>query len=177
MPEPSSIYSDRASALAHTVAAGLFPACELVDHVRVFGRVHVYFALPRGIVNPFAIDDAALSSPKKYVTQTALVYSYGPHALELPARYAGDLASFPWLARLWMAWKGLDVVDEHLWAAWPHDYVCDHPEELPRAIGDAIFGHLLDELAAEKKLKRRQALEMFWAVRLYTRLKQWVSEG
>ena len=144
----------------------------LVQHVRRFGDVAIEFSLPAGIVNPIAVNDEALNGSDFFVTQCEIVYRYGAHSLPIPRRFIFDGASIP--RRLW-GLKGFSPLEVHLWAALPHDFICEHPEVLPRGIGDAIFGHILDQIAREKKLASKQALEMFWAVRLYTRLKEWVS--
>ena len=153
-------------------AVDLFARCELVEHLRVFGDVRIEFALPRGITNPIAVNDEEFDGSKYFVTQSEIVYRYGQHALAIPARYPFDGASIP--RRLW-GLKGYSPLEIHIWAALPHDYICEHPEVLPRGIGDAIFDHILGQLASERKLARRQALEMYWAVRLYTRLKAWMT--
>jgi hypothetical protein len=134
--------------------------------------VRVRFVLPRGIFNPFALNDEALHTAKKCVGQTARRYEYGSHSVDVPARHASDGGTIPWLARLLL---GYDPFDDDLWAYDLHDYICEHPEILPRGIGDAILGHMLEAIAAEKKLRRRDALRKFWAVRIYTRLLEWVN--
>jgi hypothetical protein len=175
----------RSTADLYRKSRRIFPRSELVLHVRVFGHeseavtgltgqtVRVYFWLPTGIVNPIALNDAALSTAKKIVTQTWLRYQYGPYHLDVPPRYSSDGGSIPWLAR-WIF--GYEPFDDDVWAYLPHDLICEHPEILPRGIGDAILGHVLEEIAARKKARRRDALRKFWAVRLYTRLLQ-LREG
>jgi len=150
----------------------LFAGCDLVLHTRAFGDVRVHFYLPVGIQNPFALNDEALHTPKKLVTQTWVLYVYGAFALPIPPRRQSDGGSIPGIAQ-WLF--GYDPLDDDVWAYWPHDEICEHPEVLPRGIGDAILGHLLEAIAAEKKKRRRDALRKFWAVRLYTRLLEYVK--
>lgn len=156
----------------------LFAGCELVELERRFGDVRVLFALPRGIVEPIAWNSRGLATRKWFLTLTELVYEYDhpnrpadvePYRLRIPAGYAFDGASIP--RKLWGR-EGFAPVEVHMWAALPHDYVCDHPEILPRYAGDAIFGHVLDQLAIENQLEVRQAIEFHSAVSVYSRLKQ-----
>lgn len=155
------------------VSALLFPACDLVLHARTFGDAKVYFQLPVGIQHPFALNDAALSTRKKAITQTWVLYVLGDYVLAVPPRFASDGGSIPWWAQL--VW-GYDPYDDDLWGYFLHDYICEHPELLPRGIGDAILGHLLEAIAAEKKQRRSDAIKQYAAVRAYTRALEWLNE-
>lgn len=153
-------------------AEASFPGCPLVLHTRAFGAVRVHFYLPVGIQNPFALNDEALHTPRKLVTQTWVVYVYGPFVLAIPPRRTSDGGSIPRLAQ-WLF--GYDPFDDDVWAYWPHDEICEHPELLPRGIGDAILGHLLETIAQQQRLRRRDAVQKYWAVRLYTRFLEWTK--
>ena len=73
-------------------------------------------------------------------------------------------------------WFRYSPIDDTVWIALPHDWICKHPDVLPRAIGDAIFEHLAGELAKAKRIDAQKAFEMAVAVRWFTRLKAWITE-
>jgi hypothetical protein len=91
-----------------------------------------------------------------FVTLCDVTYTYGRHSLVVPAGFAFDGASIPWLIRIV---PGFSNHDWHLLAALVHDFICDHPEELPRPVGDGIFVSVMLELAAHRvksSVSRRQ---------------------
>lgn len=115
---------------------------------------------------------ADLGKTGYFLTQTPVTYRYGlgKYPLTIPEDYSFDGASIPWLIRIV---PGLAKFDWHLLAALPHDFVCDHPELLPRSVGDGIFVSVLIALAenrmdASKKLTRLQGHLMFFAVWTWT---------
>jgi len=155
----------------------LFPGCQLQMHVRRFGDVPVSYWLPCGLAEPIGWNSRGLERRKWFLTLTWLSYEYDPpdrptdvepYRLWIPPGYEFDGASIP--RKLWGR-EGFAPVEAHMWAALPHDYVCDHPEILPRYAGDAIFGHVLDQLALENQLEVRHAIEFHGAVSVYSRLK------
>lgn len=173
--ERAHLSADRMARRLYTDAAPLpvlqqlsrlqFPECELVLHTRRFGDVAVYFYLPRGILNPFAVNDEALGTPDKYITQTWLLYQLGTMRVAVPVRFPSDGASIPRLAQII---TGYDPLEVHIWFDVPHDYICKHADVLSRDVGDAVYSAGLEGLARDKKMKRRQALRMILGVRLYS---------
>ena len=105
----------------------------------VLGAVRIEW--DAAVADPIVAD---LARPGWFRTACVIRYWYGtfPHPFEIPAGFSFDGASIPWFARLLFA-----KYDWHLLAALPHDYVCDHPELLPRPIGDGIFISVLLALA------------------------------
>lgn len=89
---------------------------------------------------PIAVQHEKLNGHAIYVTLTKIVFRYGKHRLVIDAGYEFDGASIPQI--LWWI-PGFSPVGLHLWAALAHDWICDHPDELDRVIGDAIFVSLL----------------------------------
>lgn len=72
-----------------------------------------------------------------YVTDGIVRIRYGKHSLEIPSGYEFDGPSIP---RLFWSIVGLSPLDdEALFASLGHDWVCDHPDEMPRVMGDALF--------------------------------------
>lgn len=112
---------------------------------------------------PIAIDH---EQEDVFVTQCAIDYRWGigRYALLVERGYRFDGASIPWLVRLLPWWRKLGW---HLLAALPHDWVCDHPELLPRPVGDGIFLSVLLGLA-RSGFQRRQAWVMYVGVWAYT---------
>lgn len=157
----------------------LFPGCELQLQQWKFGDVLVSFVLPRGVADPIVWNRAGVARGKWFRTITWICYEYDPpnrpahiepYRLWIPPNFEFDGASIP--RKLWGR-EGFAPVEISIVAALPHDYVCEHPEILPRYAGDAIFGHVLDQLAIENQLEVRQAIEFHSAVSVYSRLKQY----
>jgi len=125
---------------------------------------------------PIALDH---TRPGWFVTQCPLRYGYGynDESLWIRANYRFNGASIPWFLR-WL--PGCQMLDWHLLAALPHDYVCDHPEYLPRPVGDGIFISVLMAIAQEQgarseergvwnsRLKKLQSIAMFVSVWSWT---------
>lgn len=109
-----------------------------------------------------------------FLTQCRVVYSYGLYDFPVPIDFAFDGASIPWFIQIV---PGFAAHDWHLLATLIHDYVCEHPEELPRPVGDGIFVSVMLAIAAhsrrnasggEKMLRTVQAWLMYAAVTGYT---------
>ncbi|MGD9634491.1 MAG: DUF1353 domain-containing protein [Pirellulales bacterium] len=158
----------------------LFPGCELLGHEWKFGDVALRFVLPRGLEDPIAWNLRGVGRGKWFRTLTWHCYEYAPpnrppelepYRLWIPPAYEFDGASTP--RKLWSR-KQFAPVEISIVAALPHDYVCDHPEVLPRYAGDAIFGHILDQLAIEHQLEVREAIEFHSAVSIYSRIKNYM---
>jgi hypothetical protein len=147
---------------------------ELVKHRRRFGDVFVEWHLPERpecFASPILLDVDRLNGKTWAITQCAIGYGYGDYVLWIPAGFQFDGASVP----LWLWWiPGMSPLGRHVWAALPHDWICEHPEVLPRVVGDAIFGHVLWQLyktnEAERRggwLERSKTFAMYLAVRAY----------
>jgi len=111
-----------------------------------------------------------IGGAKPYVTQCDVQFRYGQFELVVPADFEFDGASVP----RWLWWiNGLASSDDDTkLAALAHDYICEHPEVLPRVIGDAIFATLLGPILFNGRPlpgvgpKRRAA--MYIAVRCWS---------
>lgn len=116
---------------------------------------------------------AELWRPDLFRTLTAITYRYGAQAFTIHAGYLFDGASIPWFVR-WA--PGFAKHDWHLLAALIHDFICDHPEILPRPVGDGIFVSVMLAIATATRaasphgLVRReiQAWAMYAAVASFT---------
>lgn len=120
-----------------------FAGGELRRHMRRFGDVAIAWWLPAPFETPFGLNVDGLDGHAYFVTLTWIVYRFGPHTLVIPPGFVFDGASVP---RIFWCVPGFSPLGRHVWAALAHDWICEHPEELPRIIGDAIFGHLLEQL-------------------------------
>lgn len=108
-----------------------------------------------------------------FVTLTLVRYRFGKQVFEIAAGYVFDGASIPWFMR-WL--PGFHKHDWHLLAALIHDFICDHPEILPRPVGDGIFVAVLLAIAAATRTdsargrwrRELQAWAMYGAVSMYT---------
>lgn len=134
-------------------------------HQLTFGPVTISW--DAAVCRPIALEHRALNGHVRLVTECEITYRYGRHTLLVPRGYAFDGATIP----RWFWWiPGFAPIGKHIWAALAHDWICDHPEELPRAIGDAIFATLLEFI----RVGRWRRLAMVAAVRgwsLYRALK------
>jgi hypothetical protein len=118
---------------------------------------------------PIALDH---TQPGRFVTQTQIIYRYGDgeYYLRIPDNYSFDGASIPWLIRIV---PGFAKLDWHLLAALPHDFGCDNPNKIPRAVADGIFVSVLIALAENRKeggtfIGKVQSYLMFLAVWTWT---------
>jgi hypothetical protein len=110
-----------------------------------------------------------------HVVITPITFRYGTYVLVIPAGFCFDGATIPWFIR-WL--PGFAKHDWHFLATLPHDYICVHPEILPRPIGDAIFISVMLALVNHRRqtargawqcsLRTVQAWLMFMAVSGYT---------
>lgn len=117
-----------------------------------------------GGIEPIGLNRQINGGAKPFVTQCCVEYRYGSHSIIIPPRFAFDGASIPRM--VWWI-KGFSPLDRSVWAALPHDWICEHPQELPRNVGDMIF---LDVLRAVGVPEWRASL-MYAGVRGYSRLK------
>jgi hypothetical protein len=119
---------------------------------------------------PIALDH---ERPGCFVTQCVVTYRYGTGDFRMPIAkgFRFDGASVPWFVRMI---PGLAKLDWHLLATLPHDWVCEHPELLPRPVGDAIFLSVLLAIAetqfaaGERKKKQYLSGMMYLAVWSWT---------
>ena len=134
---------------------------------RPINRVKIYSEFR----NPFALN--LLGNPnKRFVTVSPLRYIIGGYELPIPMGYEFDGPSIP--RPLWWI-AGLSPADiDTAPASCAHDYICEHPELLPRIMGDGLFFTVLggaalngEDLPAVEE-SRREA--MYLAVRFYSRL-------
>lgn len=114
---------------------------------------------------PIAVNHKRLNGKVWLVTLCPITYRLGRHTLLIPVGYEFDGASIPRL--FWMI-PGFAPLGAHLWGALIHDFCCDNPAEVPRPIGDAIFGLML--VAA--KVPTWKAWCMRAAVRGYSLLRE-----
>jgi hypothetical protein len=114
---------------------------------------------------------------KRYVYLCDVTYRIGGWEFTVPKGFEFDGPSIPRL--LWWI-GGLSPADiDTVLAAGPHDYVCEHPEVLPRILGDAIFfialGPVVFNGRALAGVGSRRRRAMYLAVRGYSTLsrKDW----
>lgn len=90
--------------------------------------------------NPVALN--FLGDPeKRFVLLCDVCFQIGDETLIVPKGFEFDGPTIP--RPLWI-FAGFSPADIDLaFASCGHDFVCDNPEKLPRAIGDAIFFELL----------------------------------
>lgn len=91
---------------------------------------------------PIAINHYRLGSPKLLSTTCVVTFRRGEFAVDVDAGFEFDGASIP---RIFWWIPGFAPIGPHLWAALLHDYLCDHPDKLPRTIADAVFAELIEE--------------------------------
>lgn len=115
----------------------------------------------KAIQFPIAIQHRRLNGLAYYVTLCPIQFQRGNKSMLVPQGYEFDGASIPSI--LWWI-PGFSPIGLHLWAALAHDWICDHPDELDRVIGDAIFVSLLKH--TEVPWYRR--IPMYAAVRIWS---------
>lgn len=135
-----------------------------------FPLVQIVSATPHPVALNLSAAADALSGARRYVTIDVCAIRFGPHELVIGKGFTFDGPSIPRIL-WWIA--GLSPCDlDTVLAALVHDWVCEHPDELPRIVGDAIFFHLLGPIMFNgRRLPgvgpwRRRA--MYLAVRLYS---------
>jgi hypothetical protein len=135
----------------------------------VLGDVRIEWELPAGFLEPVVWNYRGLRRRKWFATQCWIVYRYGEYSLRIPPRFEFDGPSTPRIT--W--WRpSYAPMEAQVWSALPHDYICERPEVLPRGIGDAIFAHLSEQVAAAELMARRDAWRQSTAVRWYSRAKE-----
>jgi hypothetical protein len=110
---------------------------------------------------PIAVQHLKLNGHTVYVTLTRITFKRGGQRLRVRAGYEFDGASVP--RPMWGV-PGFSPIGLHLWAALAHDWICDHPDELDRVIGDAIFLSLLKHTG----VPWQRRLPMYLAVRMWS---------
>lgn len=97
---------------------------------------------------PIVINHHHLNGTVILRTACPITFRRGEHAVTVPAGFDFDGASIP----RWFWWiPGFAPIGLHLWAALLHDWLCEHPEILPRVIADALFADLLLESGVGKR--------------------------
>lgn len=140
-----------------------------------FGSVSIAWFAPRHIT-PIGVWHPGLNGKTIYCLNCDLHYTIGDpedgiHRV-IPMfvdgkRFIFDGASIP----PWLRWiPGFEPLGWHIWAVIVHDFICDHPEKLPRSIGDAFF---LEILKATKPENYWQAVGMYIGVRLESTRQAW----
>jgi Protein of unknown function (DUF1353) len=108
---------------------------------------------------PIAVNHLMNGHPP-FVTLCPIVFRLGEHRLPVPRGFQFDGASVP----RWLWWlKGFSPLDRSIVAALAHDWLCEHPEILPRVVGDAIFISLL----------RRSGISEWRATLMYLAVRAW----
>jgi hypothetical protein len=102
----------------------------------VVGRVEISWELPAEF--PIAVNHRQLNGRAPYVTATDVTYRTAQPELSLriDRGYLFDGASIP---RVFWIVPGFQPLGKHLWAALIHDWCCDHPDQVPRVMADALF--------------------------------------
>lgn len=116
-----------------------------------------------------------LYGAKRFVTDGWIKFRYGKRELEVPHGTEFDGPSIP---RICWSISGLSPLDDDtLLASCAHDWICDHPDEMPRVMGDALFVSAMGPIVFNgqtypgvPKCRRRA---MYLAVRLWTTYVQW----
>ena len=118
------------------------------------------------------VDNIGRGSAKPYRTACKVRYRYGHHEVDVEKDFEFDGSSNPrvlWWIRGFAPWEN----DTKL-PALIHDWLCEHPEELPRVIADAIFCAALGGVVLNGKwvegVGPKRRIAMYLAVRLYAML-------
>lgn len=99
-----------------------------------------HLAVPIEIVSELAypvVPNFGGDPDKPFIAACDVTFRYGHHEMVVPKGFEFDGASVPrwiWWIHGFAPWER-----DTLLAALIHDYLCEHPEELPRIIADAIF--------------------------------------
>lgn len=134
-----------------------------------FVRVWIEWALHTSVPPmPVAVNWGKLGGDRDLITLSDVTFRRGIYSLTVPRGYEFDGASIPRMFR-WL--RGYERIGRHIWAALAHDYMCDHPELLPRVIADAIFITLLLDTGVDESQSHR----MYRAVRLWSTYRAWMA--
>jgi hypothetical protein len=119
---------------------------------------------------PIAVNHR-MNGAKPFVTLCPIVFVWREHRLTIRKGYQFDGASVP--RALWWV-RGFSPLDRSIVAALAHDWICDHPNLLPRIVGDAIFFALL----VDSGVPRWRASIMYLGVRAWSvGKKYWKRRG
>jgi hypothetical protein len=112
---------------------------------------------------------------KCFVTDGWIKFRYGKRDLEVPSGTEFDGPSIPRIFWSLVGFSPLD--DDTLLASCAHDWICEHDDEMPRVMGDALFvsamGPIVFNGEVRKGVPKWRRRAMYLAVRLWTTFVQW----